>query len=43
MSERDTSLLLEDMIDAANKIKRYTNGMEYSEFTNDEKNNRRCC
>lgn len=37
MSERDTSLLLEDMIDAANKIKRYTNGMEYSEFTNDEK------
>lgn len=37
MSKRDTSLLLEDMIDSANKIERYTTGMSYEAFTNDEK------
>lgn len=37
MSKRDTSLLLEDMIEAANKIERYTDGMSYEAFINDEK------
>ncbi|MDZ7719841.1 MAG: DUF86 domain-containing protein [Balneolaceae bacterium] len=37
MSKRDASLLLEDMIEAANKIERYTDGMSYEAFINDEK------
>lgn len=37
MSKRDTSLLLEDMIEAANKIERYTDGMDYEIFIEDEK------
>ena len=37
MSKRDTSLLLEDMIEAANKIERYTDGMDYETFSDDEK------
>jgi len=37
MSKRDTQLLLEDMIDAAKKISRYTEGMDYSHFVNDDK------
>lgn len=37
MSKRNASLLLEDMIDAANKIERYTEGLDYSTFINDDK------
>lgn len=37
MSKRDTSLLLEDMIEATNKIERYTDGMNYETFSDDEK------
>lgn len=37
MSKRDTSLLLEDIIYSANKIERYTDGMSYEAFINDEK------
>lgn len=37
MSKRNASLLLEDMVDAANKIERYTEGLDYSAFINDEK------
>lgn len=37
MSKRNASLLLEDMVDAANKIYRYTEGLDYSAFIDDEK------
>lgn len=37
MSKRDTSLLLDDMLESANKIKRYTSGMTYDLFINEEK------
>jgi len=37
MSKRDTSLLLEDMLESSNKIKRYTSNLTYNSFVNDEK------
>jgi uncharacterized protein with HEPN domain len=37
MSKRDRILLLEDMYDAVLKVKRYTCGMNYESFINDEK------
>jgi uncharacterized protein with HEPN domain len=37
MSERDTRLLLEDMLESANKINRYVGLMSYDEFIEDEK------
>ncbi len=37
MSKRDTSLLLEDMLEAAKKIKRYTEFHDFGSFIADEK------
>jgi len=37
MSKRTPILLLEDILDAANKILDYTNGMTYEEFYGDNK------
>ena len=37
MSRRSNDFLLEDMLDAANKIVKYTNGMSWEEFQSDEK------
>lgn len=37
MSKRDRILLIEDMYEAALKIKRYTNGMDFESFLNDDK------
>ena len=37
MSKRDTTLLLEDMLEAASKIRRYTSGLDYDRFLNDDK------
>jgi uncharacterized protein with HEPN domain len=37
MSKRTPNLLLEDILDAANKILDYTSGMSYEEFYNDNK------
>ena len=37
MSKRTPSLLLEDILDAANKILDYTIGMTYEDFYNDNK------
>jgi len=37
MSERDRRLLLEDMLEAALKIKRYTDGYELNAFLSDDK------
>ena len=37
MSKRDTLLLLEDMLESAIKVKRYTANMTFDSFTNDEK------
>ena len=37
MSERDILLLLEDMLESALKIKRYTTGMSYHDFIGDDK------
>lgn len=37
MSKRDLFLLLEDMLEAALKIKRYTNGMDFDAFCKDDK------
>lgn len=37
MSKRDTLLLLEDMLQSANKIKLYTKGFDYSKFIEDDK------
>ncbi len=37
MSKRDRILLIEDMLEAALKIKRYTIGMDYDLFSNDDK------
>ena len=37
MSKRDITLLLEDMLDAALKIRRYTNNLTFDSFINDEK------
>lgn len=37
MSNRDNALLLEDMIESILKIEKYTKGMDYVFFLNDEK------
>lgn len=37
MSKRDILLLLEDMLESANKIKLYTTNMTYDSFMGDEK------
>lgn len=37
MSKRDLILLLEDMLESALKIKRYTSNHDYESFINDEK------
>ena len=37
MSNRDLILLLEDMLESASKIKRYTKNMDYDSFVNDDK------
>lgn len=37
MSDREILLLLEDMMDAAQKILSYTSGMNFDDFTNDDK------
>ncbi|MHC1774002.1 MAG: DUF86 domain-containing protein [Lentimicrobium sp.] len=37
MSSRDLILLLEDMLESALKIKRYTTNLNYDSFLNDEK------
>ena len=37
MSERDIILLLEDMLDSALKIRRYTEDMDFDTFVEDEK------
>ncbi len=37
MSKRDLRLLIEDMHEAALKIQRYTNGLNYDSFVADEK------
>ena len=34
MSKRDTLLLLEDMLEAAHKIQRYTTNMAYDKIVN---------
>jgi len=37
MSKREDILLFEDMLEAAQKIKRYTRGMDYEDFVSDDK------
>ncbi len=37
MSKRDTNLLLEDMLESAIKIKRYTEKLSFDSFISDEK------
>ncbi|PIQ14305.1 MAG: hypothetical protein COW67_14555 [Flavobacteriales bacterium CG18_big_fil_WC_8_21_14_2_50_32_9] len=37
MSKRDVLLLLDDMLQSAQKIKRYTNNLDYDSFLMDEK------
>ncbi len=37
MSKRDTLLLLDDMLQSALKIKRYTNNLNFDSFIADEK------
>ena len=37
MSERDSLLLIEDMLESAQKIKRYTNELDFKAFHADEK------
>ncbi|WP_445734199.1 HepT-like ribonuclease domain-containing protein [Mariniflexile sp.] len=37
MSRRDTILLLEDMLESAQKIKLYTKGLDYNSFLADDK------
>lgn len=37
MSSRDNRLLLEDMLDAANKIMAYTEGYDFNRFLKDDK------
>jgi len=37
MSDREILLLLEDMMDATQKILSYTSGMDFDDFTNDDK------
>lgn len=37
MSDRSSKLLIEDILESANKIQRYTTGMSFEQFTVDEK------
>ncbi len=37
MSERSEQLLLEDIVDAARKIQKYTRGMSFDDFFSDDK------
>ncbi|WP_202927948.1 HepT-like ribonuclease domain-containing protein [Cyclobacterium roseum] len=37
MSKRDVNLLLEDMLESAKKIKRYTADLSFEDFLKDEK------
>ena len=37
MSRRDSLLLLEDMLESAKKIERYTNGLDYQAFLSDDR------
>jgi uncharacterized protein with HEPN domain len=37
MSERSSSLLIEDIIDSAKKILEYTNNLSFDEFSKDSK------
>ena len=37
MSKRDNLLLVEDMLDSASKIKKYTSNLTYDDFINDDK------
>ena len=37
MSKREPSLLIEDIIESANKILEYTHDLSFEEFTNDSK------
>lgn len=37
MSKRDQKLLLEDMLESANRIKRYTKGLNFETFISDNK------
>lgn len=37
MSKRDYKLYLEDILESIEKIKEYTNGLSYKEFSKDEK------
>lgn len=37
MSKKNTSLLLEDMLESARKIKKYTLNYSFDEFLNDDK------
>jgi uncharacterized protein with HEPN domain len=37
MSKRDTILLLEDMLQSAQKIKKYTKGLDFDAFLSDDK------
>lgn len=37
MSKRDNDLLLEDILEAAQKIAKYCCGLEYADFLNDDK------
>jgi uncharacterized protein with HEPN domain len=37
MSERNSLLLLEDAVESAKKIKRYTNEMDYEAFLSDDR------
>ncbi len=37
MSKRDSLLLLQDMLESAQKIKRYTNGSDYEAFLSDNR------
>jgi len=43
MSKRDLSLLLEDMIEAGLKIKKYTASHSLVTFIKDDKDDRRSC
>jgi uncharacterized protein with HEPN domain len=37
MSRRDTQLLIEDILEAANRILSYTKGLSFEDFTADQK------
>jgi uncharacterized protein with HEPN domain len=37
MSNRDTYLLLQDMLESAEKIRQYTDGYDYESFVDDDK------